>query len=43
MKPAVTIPIFDGKLTLGTWQQTVFIDFDNLKRHRKIIVQIISG
>lgn len=42
MKPSLTIPAVDGKLTLGTWQQLVFIDFDNRARHRDIIVQIIG-
>src|SRR5664280_2291608 len=30
MKPSLTIPLVNGKMTLGTWQQIVFIDFDNL-------------
>jgi secondary thiamine-phosphate synthase enzyme len=42
MKPGLTIPLIKGKLTLGTWQQIVFIDFDNRKRERKILVQIIG-
>jgi secondary thiamine-phosphate synthase enzyme len=42
MKPSLTIPIIEGKLTLGTWQQIVFIDFDNRQRHRNIIVQVIG-
>jgi secondary thiamine-phosphate synthase enzyme len=43
MKPSLTIPLVNGKLTLGTWQQIVFIDFDNRERHRDIIVQIIGS
>jgi secondary thiamine-phosphate synthase enzyme len=42
MKPGLTIPLIKGKLTLGTWQQIVFIDFDNRKRDRKILVHIIA-
>ena len=42
MKPSLTVPLVNGKLTLGTWQQVVFIDFDNRERHRDIIVQIIG-
>ena len=42
MKPSLTIPIIEGKLTLGTWQQIVFIDFDNRQRHRNIIVQVMG-
>jgi secondary thiamine-phosphate synthase enzyme len=42
MKPSVTIPLIQGKLTLGTWQQIVFIDFDNRKRTRDILVHVIG-
>jgi len=42
MKPSLTIPFINGKMTLGIWQQIVFIDFDNRERHREIIVQIIG-
>lgn len=42
MKPGLTIPLVKGKLTLGTWQQIVFIDFDNRKRQRNLIVQIVG-
>jgi len=43
LKPFLTVPIEDGKLVLGTWQQVVFIDFDNRPREREILVKIISG
>jgi len=43
MKPSLTIPIITGKLTLGTWQQVVFIDFDNRGRNRNIIVQVLGS
>ena len=42
MKPSLTVPLVNGNLTLGTWQQIVFIDFDNRDRYRDIIVQIIG-
>lgn len=42
MKPSLTIPLMKGKPTLGTWQQIVFIDFDNKGRHRDILVQVIG-
>jgi len=42
MKPSLTIPVVKGKLSLGTWQQIVFMDFDNRERDRKIVVQIIG-
>jgi secondary thiamine-phosphate synthase enzyme len=40
MKPGITVPIIDSQMTLGTWQQIVFIDFDNKARSREIVVQI---
>lgn len=39
----LTIPISDGKLNLGTWQQAVLIDFDEKPRQREIIVKILSN
>ncbi|MCS7227702.1 MAG: secondary thiamine-phosphate synthase enzyme YjbQ [Endomicrobia bacterium] len=40
--PSLTIPITEGKLNLGIWQQVVFIDFDNRPRNRKLVVKIIG-
>ena len=40
--PSLTVPLTRGALALGTWQQIVFIDFDNRKRQRKIIVQLLG-
>ncbi|MFC1546137.1 secondary thiamine-phosphate synthase enzyme YjbQ [bacterium] len=37
-----TFPVLDGEVMLGTWQQIVFIDFDNKKRSRRIVVQVIE-
>lgn len=42
MKPSLSIPLVSGKMTLGTWQQVVFIDFDNRERHREIVVQVMG-
>jgi thiamine phosphate synthase YjbQ (UPF0047 family) len=42
MNPSLTIPLVQGKLALGTWQQIVFIDFDNRGRDRKVVVQIMG-
>ena len=39
---SLTIPFVDKKLTLGTWQQVVFVDFDNRPRSRKLVVQILG-
>lgn len=38
--PSLHIPISGGKMTLGTWQQVVLLDFDNRPRERRIVVQI---
>jgi secondary thiamine-phosphate synthase enzyme len=43
MKPSLSIPIVDGKLCLGTWQQVVFLDFDNRSRTRSLVVQIMGN
>jgi secondary thiamine-phosphate synthase enzyme len=40
--PSLTVPILQGSLTLGTWQQIVFIDFDNRSRRRNIVVQVMG-
>ncbi len=40
--PSLTVPFVNGRLTLGTWQQIVFIDFDNRQRQRELVVQIIG-
>ena len=40
--PSLTIPLVDGRLTLGTWQQIIHVDFDNRPRQRQIIVQIVG-
>jgi secondary thiamine-phosphate synthase enzyme len=42
MKSGFSIPLIEGKMTLGTWQQIVFIDFDNRRREREIIVHVIG-
>ena len=42
MKPSLTIPLIRGILTLGTWQQIVFIDFDNRARQRSLIVHVVG-
>jgi secondary thiamine-phosphate synthase enzyme len=38
--PSLSVPVIDGKMTLGTWQQIVLLDFDNRPRTRRILVQI---
>lgn len=40
--PSLTIPFVERKMTLGTWQEIVFVDFDNRPRHRQLVVQLIG-
>jgi secondary thiamine-phosphate synthase enzyme len=40
--PSLSVPIVDGQLTLGTWQQIVIIDFDTRARTRTVICQIVG-
>ncbi|MFQ5931743.1 MAG: secondary thiamine-phosphate synthase enzyme YjbQ [Nitrospiraceae bacterium] len=40
--PSLSVPIVDGGLALGTWQQILFIDFDVRARERRLIVQIVG-
>jgi secondary thiamine-phosphate synthase enzyme len=42
LKASLTIPFVDSKLTLGTWQQIIYIDFDNRPRHRDLVLQIMG-
>jgi secondary thiamine-phosphate synthase enzyme len=38
--PSEAIPVIDGRLALGTWQQLVLIDFDDRPRERTVVVQV---
>jgi secondary thiamine-phosphate synthase enzyme len=40
--PSLTIPVVGGKLTLGTWQQIVFLEMDTRPRNRNVIVQMLG-
>lgn len=40
--PSLAIPIEQGQLSLGTWQQIVLLDFDNRPRTREITVQFMG-
>lgn len=40
--PSEAIPVLDGRLALGTWQQVVLIDFDDRPRERIVVVQVTS-
>lgn len=40
--PSLTVPFVNGRLTLGTWQQILFVDFDNRPRNRELVVQVMG-
>jgi len=40
--PSLTVPFSNGRLNLGTWQQIIFVDFDNRPRSRNIILQFMG-
>ena len=40
--PSLTIPIVDGRMPLGTWQQIILLDFDTRPRRRDVVVQIVG-
>lgn len=39
---SLVVPFTNKKLTLGTWQQIVIVDFDNRPRSREIVIQIMG-
>jgi thiamine phosphate synthase YjbQ (UPF0047 family) len=40
--PSLTIPVADGRVALGTWQQVVLVEFDVGPRERQVIVQAMG-
>jgi len=40
--PSVTLPVVEGKVALGTWQQIVLVDFDTRPRTRNVVVQVLG-
>ena len=40
--PSLTVPFVQKQLTLGTWQQIVYVDFDNRPRRRTLVVQFMG-
>ena len=42
MGPGITVPLNNGKMVLGRWQQIVVIDHDNRPRSRKVFVQVMG-
>jgi secondary thiamine-phosphate synthase enzyme len=42
LKASLTVPFVSGSLTLGTWQQIIYVDFDNRPRRRELVVQMMG-
>jgi len=40
--PSLTVPVDEGKMVLGKWQQIIFVDMDNRPRKREVLVKIIG-
>jgi secondary thiamine-phosphate synthase enzyme len=40
--PSLTVPFVEGELTLGTWQQIVFVELDVRPRSRTLVVQVLG-
>ena len=40
--PSLSVPFVEGEPTLGTWQQIIFVDFDNRSRSRRLVLQMVG-
>lgn len=40
--PSLSVPVIDGRLALGTWQQIILIDFDTRPRTRTVVCQMVG-
>jgi secondary thiamine-phosphate synthase enzyme len=40
--PSETVPVRNGRLATGTWQQLVLVDFDDRPRERTVTVQVVA-
>lgn len=43
MGPSLVLPLADGQIQTGTWQQVILCDFDNRPRQRRILVQVMGS
>lgn len=42
LKPSLTVPFVERRMILGTWQQIIYVDFDNRSRRRELVVQVMG-
>ncbi|HWP58684.1 MAG TPA: secondary thiamine-phosphate synthase enzyme YjbQ [Candidatus Acidoferrales bacterium] len=40
--PSLQVPIENGRLALGTWQQIILVDFDNRPRRREVVLELLG-
>jgi secondary thiamine-phosphate synthase enzyme len=40
--PSLTVPFVEKRMTIGTWQQIIYINFDRIEKVRRIVLQIIG-
>lgn len=40
--PSITVPFVNRRLTLGTWQQIILVDFDIRSRQRRLHLQLLG-
>ncbi len=43
MGPSLVVPIIDGNVVHGTWQQIVFMNLDTSARRRDVVLQIMGA
>ena len=43
LKPSISVPVIDGELALGTWQQIVVLNLDNRARDREVIAVLCNA
>ena len=40
--PSLALPVVEGRIPLGTWQQVVLVDFDTRPRERTVHVSVVG-
>jgi secondary thiamine-phosphate synthase enzyme len=43
LKTSISLPVVDGELALGTWQQVVAINLDNRARERELVAVLVGS
>ena len=42
LRPSLVVPVAEGQMRLGTWQQIVLLNFDNKVRTREVAIQTMG-